>query len=62
MAKNGAYSISKSPNSSGKDVFRIVSSGKFMTKVMSQDSYSRASEKANKSLAGSALSQGPGKK
>jgi hypothetical protein len=61
LPPKGGFAISKSPASSGKEVFRSVSNGKFSTNVMSSNSYARASEKANKSLAGSALSQGPGK-
>lgn len=64
MASNRSpsFTISKGAPKSSGGVFREVSSSGHTTKVMSSNAYSKASDRANKSLAGSALSQRPDKK
>jgi hypothetical protein len=55
--RSTSFTVSKGAPKSSGGVFREVSSSGHTTKVMSSNAYGKASERANKSLAASALSQ-----
>ena len=57
-----SFTVSKDNRRGADGVFRDVSSAGHTTKVMSSDAFGKASARANKSLAASALSQKARKK
>ncbi|WP_375391272.1 hypothetical protein [uncultured Sphingomonas sp.] len=52
-----SFTVSKDSRTRSGGVFREVSSSGHTTKVMSSEAYGKASARANKSLAASALTQ-----